>query len=225
MKTNLPNEKNNKLKNVKRVYSFWGRFPSLYGAQDVITFLGRAKFIRKQAVQRLGLRKGDTVLEVACGSGRNFPYLVEAVGPKGKIIGFDYSQDMLNAAKRLCQQKGWKNIKLIQGDAAKLKILHKNIAGVISVLGISAVPNWERALERSYALLRPGGSLVVCDARLFTRFLRFFNPLVRGIYSRFAAWDPSKDIPGKMKNTFRNVKVENFNLGTFFIAVAVKRGK
>ncbi len=212
-----------KLEKVRKVYSFWGRFPSLYDAQDVVTFLGRAKTIRKRAVEKLNLKKGDRVLEVACGSGRNFPYIIEAVAKDGTIIGFDYSQDMLNAAKQLCKRNSWNNIMLVQGDAAQLNITEKNFDGVVSVLGISAVPGWEKALDRCYDVLRPGGRLVVCDACLFTGFLKVFNPLVRLIYSKFAAWDPSKNIPGKMKEIFLNVKVETFNLGTFFIAIAVKK--
>ena len=81
-----------KLKKVKKMYSFWGRFPSLYSAQDIITFLGRAKTIRSLAVKKMGLKRGDKTLEVACGSGRNFPYLVDAIGKDGFILGFDYSQ-------------------------------------------------------------------------------------------------------------------------------------
>lgn len=216
-------EKSEKLESVRKVYSFWGRFPSLYSAQDAVTFLGRARTIRSRAVKKLGLRRGGRVLEVACGSGRNFPYLVEAVGKNGFILGFDYSQEMLGAAKRLCKQNNWRNIKLIQGDAAQLKIREKNFDGVISVLGISAVPGWERALKRCYDVLRPGGKLVVCDARLFTGTLKVVNPLVKLIYSKFAAWDPSKNIPEKMKEIFGNVRVENLNLGTFFIAVSVKK--
>ncbi|MBI2136382.1 class I SAM-dependent methyltransferase [Candidatus Woesearchaeota archaeon] len=212
-----------KLEKVRKVYSFWGRFPSFYDAQDIITFFGRAKTIRKKAVEKLNLKKGDNVLEVACGSGRNFPYLVEAVAKEGKIIGFDYSQDMLNAAKQLYERNGWDNIKLIQGDASQLKITEKNFDGVVSVLGISAVPDWENALNRCYDVLRPGGRLVVCDARLFTGFLKILNPIVSFIYSKFAAWDPSKNIPQKIEKIFENVRVENFNLGTFFIAVAVKK--
>ncbi len=212
-----------KLEKVSKVYSFWGTFPSLYDTQEVVTFLGRAKTIRNKAVEKLNLKNGDKVLEVACGSGRNFPYLVKAVGKEGKIIGFDYSQDMLNAAKQLCERNGWDNIKLIQGDAAQLKITENNFDGVISVLGISAIPSWEGALNRCYDVLRPGRQLVVCDARLFTGFLKILNPLVSFIYSKFAAWDPSKNIPQKIEEIFGNVKVENFNLGTFFIAVAVKK--
>lgn len=211
------------LEKVKKVYSFWGRFPALYSAQDAVTFLGRAKTIRGRAVNMLGLKRGDGVLEVACGSGRNFPYLIKAVGKEGFIFGFDYSREMLNAAKELAERNGWNNIRLVQGDAAQLKIREKNFDGVISILGMSAIPDWERALERCRNVLRYGGALVVCDARLFTGFLKIINPLVRFIYSRFAAWNPSKNIPEKMKKIFGNVEVENLNAGTFFIAVSVKK--
>ena len=212
-----------KLKKVKKVYSFWGKFPSLYSAQDVITFFGRAKTIRSRAVKKMGLKRGDKALEVACGSGRNFPYIIEAVGKNGFILGFDYSQEMLDAAKQLSKRNDWSNIKLVQGDAAQLKITENNFDGVVSVLGISAIPDWEKALDRCHDVLCSGGKLVVCDARLFTGFLKFLNPLVKVIYSKFAAWDPSKNIPEKMREIFGNVEVENLNLGTFFIAVSVKK--
>lgn len=214
-----------KLNKVKEVYSFWGRFPFLYAAQDIITFMGRAKTIRRKAVQALQLKKGGTVLEVACGSGKNFPYLVKVVGASGKIVGFDYSQEMLNAAQQLSERNGWNNIRLVQGDAAELKIQEKNFDGVISVLGISAVPDWEKALYRSYALLRPGGKLVVCDASLSSDTFKVFNPLVKIIYSKLAAWDPSKNIPEKIKRIFGNLEIKRFNFGTFFIAAAVKTEK
>ena len=41
--------------------------------------------LRKEAVSRLDLRRGDRVLEVGCGTGRNFPYLHDAVGDTGRI--------------------------------------------------------------------------------------------------------------------------------------------
>ncbi len=220
----MPNNLNHKkLDKVREVYSFWGRFPSLYSAQDAITFLGRAKTIRSRAVKKMGLKRGDKALEVACGSGRNFPYLFDTVGKEGFILGFDYSQEMLDAAKKLSKRNRWSNIKLVQGNAAQLKITGKDFDGVVSVLGISAIPNWEKALDRCHGVLRLGGKLVVCDARLFTGFLKILNPLVRFIYSKFAAWDPSKNIPEKMKEIFGNVELENLNFGTFFIAVSVKK--
>lgn len=210
------------LNKVKQVYSFWGRFPLFYAWQDYFTFMGRPKFIRGLAVKRLNLRLGDKALEVACGSGRNFSFIIEAIGKEGGLLGFDYSQEMLDAAEKLCRQKNWNNVKLIQGDAAELKIREKDFDGIISVLGVSAVPGWERALQRCYDVLKPGGVLVACDARLFEGGLRFLNPLVKLVYSRLAAWDPSKNIPEKIKAIFGNLEIENLNFGTFFIAKAIK---
>lgn len=214
---------NKKLNKVKKVYSFWGKFPLLYDLQDIITFLGRAKTIRSHAVKKLDLKNRDKVLEVACGSGRNFKYLVQAVGKKGFILGFDYSQEMLNSAEKLCKKNNWNNIKLIQGDAAQLKIKEKNFDGVISILGVSAIPDWEDSLKKCKEVLNHNGKLVVCDAHLFNNYLRFLNPIVKLVYSRFAAWDPSKNIPEKMNKIFGNVEVKSFNLGTFFIATSIKK--
>ncbi len=211
------------LATVKKVYSFWGKFPFLYNAQDVITFLGRAKTIRSKAIKKIGLKGGNAVLEVACGSGRNFSYLVEAVGKEGSIVGFDYSQEMLSAAKHVCKKKKWENIALIQGDAAQLEIGKNNFDGIVSVLGISAVPGWEKALTRCYDLLCPGGKLVVCDARLFSGHLKILNPLVKAVYAKFAAWDPAKNIPEKMDEIFGNIELEYLNFGTFFIAASMKK--
>lgn len=212
-----------KLKKVKKVYSFWGRFPLFYVFQDYFTFLGRPGFIRKKAVEALNLRESDRVLEVACGSGRNFSFIMEAIGKDGKFVGFDYSQEMLNAAEKLCRQRNWDNIRLVQGDAAELNIGEENFDGVISVLGISAIPDWEKALRRCFDVLKPGGRLVVCDARLFSGFLSFLNPLIKIIYSNFAAWDPTKDILGKMREVFGEAEVERFNFGSFYILSVVKK--
>ncbi|MFA4831041.1 MAG: methyltransferase domain-containing protein [Patescibacteria group bacterium] len=222
MPANFESLKTSSLQKVKTVYSFWGRRAWLYAAQDYFTFLGRPKFIRRRAVERLELAKGAKVLEVACGTGRNFSFLIDSIGSGGTLVGFDYSREMLAAAEELCKKSDWQNVKLIQGDAAELGVPEDNFDGVLSVLGISAIPDWEKALERCREVLRPGGRLVVCDARPFPNALRFFNPLIKLIYRRFAAWDPEKDIPRKMKELFGNVEVEEFNLGTFFVAVAEK---
>lgn len=210
------------LNKVKSAYSFWGRFPLLYAAQDFITFMGRAEYIRKRAVAKLKLGKGNKILEVACGTGRNFPYIMEVIGPDGKLVGFDYTQEMLNAAKTLSYEKKWQNITFTQGDAAELKVDDDNFDGILSVLGISAIPKWEQALIQCKNVLRVGGTISICDAQLFEGVFSVLNPLVKIVYANLAAWNPSKNIPTKLRELFGNVSVENFNFGTFFIATAVK---
>ena len=112
---------------------------------------------------------------------------------------------------------------LLQGDAAELDVGERGFDGVLAVLAMSAIPAHRQALERCREALRPGGVLSVCDARLFAGRLAVLNPPVKAVYTRLAAWDPSKDVPGSMEEVFGNVEVEDLNLGTFFIAASIKR--
>lgn len=210
------------LETVRRVYATWGRHPRLYAAQDWLTFLGRHQAIRRRAVEATGVGRGARVLEVACGTGRNFRYIENRIRHRGRLVGFDYSREMLAAAREICRRRGWSNVDLVQGDAAVLDVGEEPFDAVLSVLGLSAVPDYVAALERCRAVLRPGGTLSVCDAQLFPGRLRMLNPLVRAAYTRGAAWNPDRDIPGQMRRIFGNVLVETFNLGTFFVATSTR---
>ncbi|MBI5527275.1 MAG: methyltransferase domain-containing protein [Deltaproteobacteria bacterium] len=209
------------LERVAHVYGFWGRNPVLYAAQDFVTFMGRPGRVRGAAVDALGLAPGAGVLEVACGTGRNFAHIQRAIGPAGRLTGFDFSSEMLEAAGTLCRRRGWTNVRLVQGDAAALDTGETDYDGVLSVLGMSAIPAWREAIARCRARLRPGGVLVVCDARLLPPPLSVLNPAVRKVYGRLAAWEPERDIPGAMLEIFGTVEVQTLNAGTMFIARAV----
>src|ERR1700742_3284812 len=54
---------------------------------------------RLRTVHALGLRPGDTVVDMACGTGLNFPLLEKAVGPGGRIVGVDLTDAMLARAQ------------------------------------------------------------------------------------------------------------------------------
>lgn len=208
---------------VERVYAMWGRHPRLYAAQDWITFLGRHRKIRARAVAATGAGPGARVLEVCCGTGRNFEPVEDRIGPSGRLVGFDYSPEMLGAAGDLAKRRGYENVELVQGDAAVLDVGDARFDAVFSVLGLSAVPDAARAIERCREVLREGGVLSVCDARLPGGPASVGAPLLRAVYGRLAAWNPDQDLVAHLRRTFGEVHVETMNLGTFFIATATRR--
>ena len=61
--------------------------------------------VRKRAIKALPLRKGDTVVELGCGTGRNFPHLRNAVGDKGRVIGVEFAPGMLARAAKFAGKK------------------------------------------------------------------------------------------------------------------------
>jgi ubiquinone/menaquinone biosynthesis C-methylase UbiE len=126
---------------------------------------------RRRGVAALALRPGDTVLEVAVGTGRNLSYLVEAVGPTGTVIGVDLSAGMLREAAKLVERRGWRNVELIEGDATMLD-LDRDLDAIFFSLAWSVIPAPVAALSRIWDRLRPGGRVAVMEISLAETHLR-----------------------------------------------------
>jgi ubiquinone/menaquinone biosynthesis C-methylase UbiE len=121
--------------------------------------------LRKHAVGRLSLKHGDCVLDVGCGTGRNFPFLREAVGPSGRIYGVDLSARMLWKARKLRDRHHWTNIQLAEGDAANY-VAPEPLDGVLFSLSYNTMPHHLTVLRRIWKQLRLGGRLVIMDSKL-----------------------------------------------------------
>src|SRR5437899_2552397 len=65
---------------------------------------------RARAVSLLQLQEGQTVLDVACGTGRNIPLIRQQVGARGKVIGVDYTPAMLAMARAKARLRKWDNV-------------------------------------------------------------------------------------------------------------------
>ena len=121
--------------------------------------------LRRNAARELGLSRGDCALDIGCGTGRNFPHLRDAVGPAGRIFGVDISSGMLRKAKQLCDSNGWANIELTQCDVAEYSA-PKQLDAVLFSLSFNTMPHHRAVLQRAWDQLRPGGRLVIMDAKV-----------------------------------------------------------
>jgi ubiquinone/menaquinone biosynthesis C-methylase UbiE len=177
--------------------------------------------VRRRAVAALDLKAGDTVLEIGAGTGRNFSYLVEAVGPGGKVVGVDASPGMLAEARKLIERHGWQNVQLIHQDAAQLD-LDGDFDRVLFSLSYSALPEPRPALARAWKRLRPGGRVVVMDMGLSSsRWHRLLDPIAR-LLVKLGPGDPYSD-PWTDLATYGPVHTERFLLGFYYVSVVVKR--
>jgi demethylmenaquinone methyltransferase/2-methoxy-6-polyprenyl-1,4-benzoquinol methylase len=175
---------------------------------------------RRRAVLALGLREGDTVLEVGVGSGRNLPYLVEAVGSRGRVIGVDASPGMLAEARRLVERNRWVNIELLRQDAAHLE-LEEDVSAVLFALSYSVIPNPKAALARAWERLLPGGRVVVMDLGLTqSRLHRLLHPLGR-LLVELAPGDPYSE-PWADLGSYGQVRTRRFMAGLFYVSSMAK---
>jgi ubiquinone/menaquinone biosynthesis C-methylase UbiE len=141
----------------------YDRLAGLIPAFEWLLFLPRG--LRQEAVSRLDLRPGARVLEIGCGTGRNLPYLAPAVGPSGHIYGVDLSPGMLDRARKLAGANGWSNISLVQCDAVDFDS-PEPLDAVFFSLSYNTMPHHLAVLRQAWMQLRPGGRLVIMDAKL-----------------------------------------------------------
>ena len=79
----------------------------------------RLQAYRKKAVKELQLKAGDTVVEIGCGTGLNLSVLQKTVGSRGRVIGVDATDTMLNRAKNKVKKNDWQNVELVLDDAVE----------------------------------------------------------------------------------------------------------
>ncbi|QYN38902.1 methyltransferase domain-containing protein [Pseudonocardia sp. DSM 110487] len=108
---------------------------------------------RRRIVEWLPLQQGDVVLDVGCGTGLCFPFLLERVGPAGAVVGVDASPEMLALAAERASARGWRNVELVESaieDAELPTVDHALFCAVHDIIQSAA------ALDHVLAHVRRG---------------------------------------------------------------------
>ncbi len=175
---------------------------------------------RRKAVAALNLKGGDVVLEIGAGTGRNLPYLIDAVGPDGAVIAVDASEGMLAEARKLIERNRWANVRLLRQDAAQLQ-LDRDLDGVLFSLSYSVIPDPRRALARAWTHLRPSSRVVVMDMGLTNSRLRcVLDPIAR-LLVKLAPGDAYSRPWDDLAN-YGAVATEHFLLGFYYLCTVEK---
>ena len=208
---------NYELEFIRRRYN---RLASIYPLFNLVFLLPFG--IRARAVRSLDLKAGDRVLEVGCGTGRNFPHLVRAVGPTGEIFGVDYSEGMLAKARKLCNQHQWLNVTLLQQDAAEI-VLPAQVDGILFSLCYTVMPNPRKALAEAWTYLRPKRHVVIMDGKLARGFWgKLSRPWVTFLSQATVLGDPDQQPWDNLKQLTSEIEMQEFNFGTYYICRGTK---
>ena len=142
---------------------------------------------RKHAIPAMQLQEGSRVLDVGCGTGLNFPLLLEAVGESGQVVGVDRSPEMLEVARRKTLRRSPGNVVLVEADAEELSRLAVSGSGgpalpfdaVLFTYSLSLMGDWEGAWLRASSLVRPGGRAGIVDMEPPHGWARLLRPAAR----------------------------------------------
>jgi len=178
---------------------------------------------RRRAVDALGLRPGDSVIDIACGTGLNFPPIEDAIGPDGRIVGVDLTDAMLAQAQDRRDANGWSNISLVQADAADFDF-PPDVDAILCTYALTQVPECAEVIARGTAALSEGGRWVVLDLKVPDDTPRWLAQLATAIVRPFASIDewimrrPWEGIRGAMQEQLAELRWTELFFGTAFIA-------
>jgi ubiquinone/menaquinone biosynthesis C-methylase UbiE len=109
------------------------------------------------------IKKGDTVVDLGSGAG-NDVFIAHAItGEKGKVIGIDFTPEMIEKANRNNQKLQYSNVEFKLGEIEEMPLNENTADVVVSNCVLNLVPNKQKAFSEIYRILKPGGHFCVSD--------------------------------------------------------------
>ncbi|RYM05392.1 demethylmenaquinone methyltransferase [Sporolactobacillus sp. THM7-7] len=206
-------------------------FQKIYKKYDVMNSLisfNRHKSWRRKAESIVDAKSGQHALDVCCGTGDWTISLAEDVGPGGKVVGLDFSDNMLKVAKVKIDTHELDNVTLVNGDAMDIPFDSGSFDRVTIGFGLRNVPDYLTVLKEMNRVLKPGGKIVCLETsqptipvyrQLYFFYFRYLMPLLgklfAGSYKEYV-WlnESTRKFPGRGRLSqlfcqagFQNVRV------------------
>jgi demethylmenaquinone methyltransferase / 2-methoxy-6-polyprenyl-1,4-benzoquinol methylase len=173
----------------ERVRDMFDRISPSYDRMNLLMSMGRDGRWRRLGVRASGARPGDAALDVCCGTGDFAVELRRAVGPSGRVVGLDFSPQMLEMARRKCSAVEW-----LQGDALALPFADGGFAAACVGFGVRNLSDHGRGFAEMARVVRPGGRVVCLEMSTPPAPIRPFSQLWTDhgvpVLGRIVARDP-----------------------------------
>jgi ubiquinone/menaquinone biosynthesis C-methylase UbiE len=183
---------------------------------------------KKKAFNDSSLKKGDRVLVFCCGTGLDFPHILKKIGKDGKIVGVDFSSEMLKNSRNNIEKNGWENIELVQADITKFEEnFEKNFDVGVCTLGMSIIPEYKSAFRNLCSYVKDEGEIIIGDMQLASGGFARLNPITVFFAKKYGGTHEghqnSVELYSIMKKEFAEVRKREFFFKSYYYCIGRKK--
>ncbi|MGM7635390.1 demethylmenaquinone methyltransferase [Bacillus sp. Hm123] len=194
----------------ERVHGVFEKISSNYDHMNSVISFQQHKRWRNDTMKRMAVKKGTAALDVCCGTGDWTMALAEAVGEEGKVVGLDFSHNMLEVGREKVKAARLSQVDMIQGNAMELPFEDNTFDYVTIGFGLRNVPDYMQVLQEMNRVLKPGGMAVCLETsqptmigyrQLYFLYFRFIMPVFGKLFAKSYqeySWlqESARDFPG-----------------------------
>jgi len=228
----------------ERVHHVFEKIYSKYDSMNSIISFQRHTAWRKDVMEKMNVKRGAQALDVCAGTGDWSISLAEEIGPEGKVIGLDFSDNMLMVAnQKIKQHPPMPQLEFMHGNAMKLPFEDNKFDYATIGFGLRNVPEYMTVLKEMYRVVKPGGLVVCLETSQPTMigfrqgyyfYFRYIMPLIGKLFAKSYqeyAWlhESAKDFPDKnmlktmfLNAGFKHVKVKSYTGGVAAMHMGIK---
>ncbi|MEH7380794.1 demethylmenaquinone methyltransferase [Bacillus sp. JJ1533] len=228
----------------QRVHHVFEKIYKNYDQMNSVISFQQHKAWRKDTMKRMDVKAGSAALDLCCGTADWTIALAEKVGPQGKVVGLDFSKNMLKIGQEKVDRLKLTQVELTHGNAMELPFDDNSFDYVTIGFGLRNVPDYMTVLKEMQRVVKPGGKVVCLETsqptmvgfrQLYFMYFRFIMPIFGKLFAKSYqeySWlqESARDFPGmkELANMFReagltDIEVKPYTLGVAAMHLGYKR--
>lgn len=166
---------------VQKVGEVFHSVASSYDIMNDLMSFGIHRLWKRYTIEMSAARSGQTILDIAGGTGDLTMKFSKIVGKSGKVVLADINASMLQVGRDKLLDHGYAgNIDYVQANAEELPFEDNTFDCITISFGLRNVTNKDKALESMYRVLKPGGRCLVLE------FSRPTSDILEKVYDRYS---------------------------------------
>jgi demethylmenaquinone methyltransferase/2-methoxy-6-polyprenyl-1,4-benzoquinol methylase len=192
----------------KRILNSYNKVANFYDLMNRLYFLGKDKKYRSMLVERIIERHDECVLVLCCGTGLDFPVLLQKT--EEELVGVDISSEML---KKLSKKRENRRVALVRADVEHLPFKEGTFNSIIVSFCLKIIPSLEKAIRESSRVLEPAGKIGILANSKPSGFWRLAGIIITKFIGRMAKIDYTVDITTHLSKTFLTIEDRELHWG------------